>query len=112
MIHLYRDSANPYTFTIKNKNTGLAADVSELELRFEFYQDGKTVTLTLGDGLSFVTDGSDGQVIFLMSKARVNQLCTGSARVRGFDDSGTQTSGDPIVIWEGSAVIEGRSFDA
>lgn len=111
-ISLKRDSANPFSVTVRNKDTVETSDISGMSLRFEFSQNGTTVTVSNGDGISFATDGTDGKFNFLMSKAKVNTLCVGVARVRVFDDAAPGTNGDPLLMWEGSASIEGRSFDA
>lgn len=111
-IALKRDSANPYTVTVRDKSTAEPIDISSMSLRFEFYQNGKRVTLSPGSGISFVTDGTDGKFNFLMSKSQINSLCTGEARVRVFDDSAAGVNGDPVLRYEGSASIEGEGFDA
>jgi hypothetical protein len=110
-IRLNRDSANPYTRTVTNQDSEIV-DISDFDLRFEIYQDGTTITLTIGDGLSFVTDGTDGKFTFLLSKSRANQLCIGTARVRAFNDSGDGVNGDPIQIWDATATVEGKTYDA
>lgn len=104
---LYRDSANQFTVTFLDEN-GTAKDVSGYEFRLEYYQTGTTITLEIGDGIEFDTDGTDGVVEFTVSKANVNKLCAGAVRVRLFDDSGT----DPVITHEGSDTVEGQGFDS
>lgn len=107
-MHLYRDSENPFTITIKNQSTGEAYDISSFEPRLEFYQNGTTVTLELDSGLEWVTDGSDGQFEVVLTKAQTNQFCTGTGRLRAFNDAGA----DPVLFSEGSFVVEGKNYDA
>lgn len=104
---LYRDSKNEFTGPITNLN-GEPIDVSDYVIRIELFQDGTTVSLSLGDGVEFVTDGTDGKITLMISMARINQFCAGSLRVRCFNDAG----GDPELFSEGTVSVEGRSFDA
>lgn len=104
---LYRDSSNSFAITFLDEN-GTAADVSAYEFRMELYQNGKTVTLEMDDGIEFDDDGTDGVVNFVISKARINELCSGSVRVRLFNDAGS----DPVLTHEGSDTIEGETYDA
>lgn len=104
---LYRDSENSYTLSFVDAS-GAAEDVSSRDFRMEIYQPDKTVTLSMGDGVAFNTDGTDGIVVVTLSKARTNQFCAGAVRVRLFDDSGS----DPILTHEGSDTVEGKGFDA
>lgn len=103
---LYRDSSNSFAMSFLDEN-GDAADVSSYEFRMEIYQDGKTVTLSMGDGIEFDDDGTDGVVNFVISKSRVNELCSGPVRVRLFNDAGD----DPVLTHEGSEIVEGEMFD-
>jgi hypothetical protein len=107
LMHLFRDSENSFTITIVD-STNTAVDVSDYEIRFEFSQDGTTVSLTDGDGIGFQDDGSDGIIEVTVSKSRTNQFCTGFGRLRCFNDAGT----DPILFAEGSFTVEGQSYDA
>lgn len=112
-MQLFRDSANGFTVKLVNADNE-AQDVSAYDIRFEFYQNRTTVTLSMDDGIEFASggsyagDGSDGVIVVTVSKDRVNQLCTGTARLRCFNDAGS----DPILFAEGTATIEGNSFDA
>lgn len=104
---LYRDSSNSFAITFFDED-GAAADVSAYDFRMEIYQNGKTITLAMADGISFETDGTDGVVNFVISKARINELCSGAVRVRLFNDAGD----DPVLTHEGSETVEGEAFDA
>lgn len=105
---LYRDSENSFSGPITVN--GAATDISAYDFRLEIYQPENcvTVTLTMGDGLAFDTDGTDGVLNITISKARINQFCSGTVRLRMFDDSGS----DPVLVGEGSETVEGKSFDA
>ena len=104
---LYRDSKNEWSFTAVD-DAGAAQDVSARDWRMELYQNGTTVTLSMGDGISFETDGTDGVINYLLSMDRTNQFCAGTVRIRQFDDSGD----DPLLTHEGTETIEGKTFDA
>lgn len=106
--NIMRDSANGFTVTFKKLSDNSVQDISGYTLRFEFYMDGTTLTLTMGSGLSYVTDGTDGKVAVNLTKEQSNQFCIGKGRLRVFNDAGS----DPICIDEGSFVVEGKSFDA
>lgn len=106
-MQLYRDSQNAFTITIVDgRNT--VVDVSEYAIRFEFYQYGTTVDLTIGSGIRFVSDGTDGAIEVIISKSQTNQFCLGIGRLRCFNDAGT----DPVLFNEGTFTVEGRSYDA
>lgn len=105
---LQRDSANGFTITLYKESDRSIADVSGYDIRLEFYMDGTCVSLTLGSGISFVTDGTDGQIAVNLTKAQTNQFCIGQGRLRAFDDSGV----DPICFNEGSFYVEGKKYDA
>jgi len=107
-MHLYRDSANGFTITLKKQSDNQIADVSGYDIRFEFSKDGTTVTLTMGSGVSFVTDGTNGQIAVNLTKDQTNQFCIGEGRLRAFDDSGA----DPVLFNEGSFIVEGKEYDA
>jgi hypothetical protein len=106
-MQLFRDSENGFTITIVDAN-GAAVDVSAYDIRFDLSQDGACVSLTDGDGIAFDTDGTDGVIAVTISKSRTNQFCTGTGRLRCFNDAGT----DPILFNEGTFTVEGRSYDA
>jgi hypothetical protein len=103
---LYRDSAINIQMTIVN--SGSAIDISGYDFRIELSQGRTCVSLAMGSGLSFETDGTDGILNIALTEAQMNQFCTGSVRLRMFDDSGD----DPVIVGEGSETVEGRSFDA
>jgi hypothetical protein len=103
---LYRDSKNPFDVTFTN--SGSVVDISAYDFRLELYQNGTCVSLTMDDGLSFTTDGTDGGLSILISKDRINQFCSGVVRIRLFDDSGD----DPLLVGEGTETVEGKKFDA
>lgn len=107
LMPLYRDSSNSWSTTYRDGD-GAVKDVSAIDFRLEFYQDGTCVSLTMSDGISFTTDGTDGAVDYTLSLARTNQFCVGMVRLRQFDDAGS----DPVLIHEGQASVEGKSFDA
>lgn len=106
-MQLFRDSENGYSITIVD-STNTAVDVSDYEPRFEFYQDGTTVTLELGSGIEFDDDGTDGVIEVTVSKSQVNQFCPGFGRLRCFNDAGT----DPVLFAEGTFTVEGQTYDA
>ena len=106
---LYRDSENSFPITIIDRDTGEALDISSYVLRLEMNQSGcPTVTLTMGDGLAFDDDGTDGIFNVTISKAKINQFSSGDVRVRVFNDAGS----DPVLVAEGGDMIEGKRFDA
>ena len=104
---LYRDSDASWTWQYVDGN-GDASDVSSRDFRMEFYQNGTTVSLTMGDGIEFSTDGTDGLVDYTLSLARINQFCPGQVRIRQWDDAGSTS----ILTHEGSDTIEGQGYDA
>lgn len=104
---LYRDSVNAFTIEYV-RDDGTPEDVSSRLFRMEFIQNRVTVTISMGDGISFPDDGTDGSVRYELTKARSNQLCTGAVRVRQFDDSGPE----PVLLHEGADTVEGKGFDA
>lgn len=105
----YRDSENAFPITILDKDTGEVLDISGYVCRFEMNRNGcPTVTLSMGDGLTFDTDGADGILNVTISKARINQFSPGDVRIRFFNDAGS----DPVLIAEGGDMIEGKAFDA
>lgn len=104
---LYRDSENSYTLDFVDAD-GNPADVSARTFRMEINQNRTRVTLSMGDGVSFHTDGTDGIVNVTLSESRTNQFCAGQVRVRLFDDSGS----DPVLTHEGSDSVEGAGYDA
>jgi hypothetical protein len=107
---LYRDSENSFSGPITNAATGAVVDISSYEFRLELSQKENFAceSLTMGDGLSFGSDGTDGILNITISKARINKFCTGMVRLRMFDDSGD----DPVLVGEGSESVEGKGFDA
>jgi hypothetical protein len=104
---LYRDSLNGFTRTFYNKTTGAVIDISSYDLRLELSQDSTTQELTMGDGLAFVTDGTDGKIAFSISLSRINKFCAGVIRARLFEDSGS----DPVLVADGGDTLEGKRFD-
>lgn len=106
-MQLFRDSENGYSITIVD-STNTAVDVSGFSPRFEFYQDGTTVTLELGSGIEFDTDGTDGVIEVTLTKSQTNQFCSGFGRLRCFNDAGT----DPLLFAEGTFTVEGQNYDA
>lgn len=104
---LYRDTRNGFNIPILDNATGDVVDISGYDFRLELSQDNTTVNLTMGDGLSFATDGTDGVLSVLISMSRINQFCAGPVRARLFDDSGS----DPALVGEGGDTIEGKKFD-
>lgn len=106
---LYRDSKDDDVWTLVDGN-GEAEDISARELRVEYFQPQtcQTVTLAMGSGIAFVTDGTDGQVSVTLTKDQVNQFCPGSVRCRVFDDQDS----DPVLLLEGGDTVEGKGFDA
>ena len=103
---LYRDSENSFSGPITIN--GAAIDISGYDFRLELSQGCITFELTMGDGLAFDTDGTDGILNITISLSRINQFCAGTLRLRMFDDCGT----DPVLVGEASETIEGKSFDA
>lgn len=104
---LYRDSENSYTLSFVNAD-GEPDDVSARAFRMEINQAGNAVTLSMGDGIEFSDDGTDGIVNITLSKSRTNQFCQGLVRVRLFDDAGSS----PVLTHEGSDTVEGAGYDA
>jgi hypothetical protein len=103
---LYRDSENSFSGPITVN--GSAIDISGYSFRLELSQGCNTETLTMGDGLAFDSDGADGILNITISKSRINRFCSGTLRLRMFDDSGA----DPVLVGEGSETVEGKTFDA
>ncbi len=106
-MQLFRDSENSFRITIVDADN-TAIDVSDYEIRFEYYQNGTTIELSLGSGIAFDDDGTDGIIQVTLTKAQTNQFCPGIGRLRCFNDAGT----DPILFSEGTFTVEGQSYDA
>jgi hypothetical protein len=107
--NLQRDSRNAFFCEFLNGTTDTPLDISLFQMTWEFYQNGVTETLSMGDGLSFQTDGTDGALNILLSKARTNKFCPGVIRIRVFKNL---SGHDPEVFAEGDCTLEGKKFNA
>lgn len=99
-----------HDFTLKNKSTGAVIDISTYTLKIDIVKQdtGKCLTtLTMGSGVAFVDDGTDGKFRLTLSAAQTEQLGAGTVRyvVRRTDE-------DNDLLFEGSFPLEAKNYDA
>jgi hypothetical protein len=99
-----------HDFTLKDKDTGAVIDISGYELEIDIVNAQTRqlyTTLTMGSGVAFVSDGTDGELRLTLSAAQTLAIGAGMVRyvVRRVDE-------DNDLLFEGSFALEDRGYDA